>query len=290
MPLAPEYLNILPEWLQRNPALADQWVANYIEAGGDANGEFAAKAATKAVRESDGYRQVYPAMFDDEGNMRFVSDPEATYERTLESYRNSLRSYNVNPEIFEQTGQLHDLIAGSVSGGEFTQRTEAVYENVIESAPAIRQWYAENFAKDMTDEAIFASLIDGPQGPVSLAILSDNITMAQIGGEAEMRGLGIDRSFADMLEDTGMTRAGAQEFFGQAASLLPTLSVLAQRHADPDDEFDLDEFTQATVFDDPEQRRRMRRLVAQERSTFSGGAQVDYARSQLGGLTGLQVG
>ncbi len=39
MPLAPEYLNILPAWLQKQPGLADEWVVNYIEAGGDANGE-----------------------------------------------------------------------------------------------------------------------------------------------------------------------------------------------------------------------------------------------------------
>ncbi len=288
MPLAPEYYSILPAWLTKNPALADQWVSNYIEAGGDANGEFASKAATKAVRESDGYKAVFPAMFDDEGNMRFVSDPEATYDRTMESYRNTLRSYDVNPEIFNE--QLHSLIEGAVSAGEFTQRTEAVYENVIESAPAIREWYATNFAKDMTDQAIFASLIDGPQGPVSLAILSDNITMAQIGGEAEQRGFNVDLSFADMLEDSGMTREGAQGFFGQAASLLPTLSILAQRHEDPDDEFDINDFTQANVFDDPEQRRRMRRLVAQERSTFGGGAAVDFARVRSGGISGLVQG
>ncbi len=288
MPLANEYLSILPVWLIDNPQLADQWIVQYIDAGGNANQEFASKAATKYVRESDGYREVFPAMFDDEGNMRFVSDPEASYFRTMETYRQTLRSYDVNPDIFGD--QLHDLIAGSVSAGEFTQRTEAVYENIIESAPAIRQWYMENFAKEMTDQAIFASLIDGPQGSVSLAILSDNITMAQIGGEAEIRGIDIDFDFADMLEDSGMTRQGAQEFFGQAASLLPTLSILAQRHGDPDDEFDLNEFTQATIFDDPEQRRRMRRLIAQERSTFTGGAALDFRRGRTGGVTGLELG
>jgi len=288
MALASEYLNILPAWAMRNPALVDQWVSQYIEAGGDANGEFASKAATKAVRQSDGYKAVFPAMFDDEGNMRFVSDPEASYDRTMESYRNTLRSYDVNPEIFDE--QLHQLIEGAVSAGEFTQRTEAIYENVIESAPAIRQWYADNFSKDMTDQAIFASLIDGPQGPVSQAILSDNITMAQIGGEAEMRGITVDYNFADMLEDSGMTRAGAQQFFGEAASLMPALSVLSARHADPDDDFDLNDFTQATVFDDPEQRARMRRLTAQERSTFTGGGAVDFVRGRSGGITGLAQG
>ena len=288
MPLTDEYLNILPEWLVKNPQLSDQWVQAYIEAGGDANAEFATKSATKIVRESDGYRAVFPEMFDDEGNMRFVSDPEASYERTMESYRNTLRSFRVNPDIFGD--QLHNLIAGSVSAGEFIQRTEAIYENVIESAPAIREWYMENFAKDMTDQAIFASFIDGEGGPVSSAILEDRISMAQIGGEAEIRGFNIDIGFADMLEDSGLTREGAQEFFGQAATLLPTLSTLAARHADPDDEFDLEEFTQATIFDDPEQRQRMRRLIAQERSTFTGGGQIDYARSRTGGITGLTQG
>jgi len=288
MPLADEYLNILPEWLVKNPQLSDQWVAAYIEAGGDANAEFATKSATKIVRESGGYQAVFPEMFDDEGNMRFVSDPEASYERTMESYRNTLRSFNVNPDIFGE--QLHTLIAGSVSAGEFIQRTEAIYENVIESAPAIRNWYMENFAKEMTDQAIFASFIDGENGPVSSAILDDRISMAQIGGEAEMRGFSIDMDFADMLEDSGLTRQGAQQFFGQAATLLPTLSVLAARHADPDDEFNLEDFTQATIFDDPAQRRRMRQLVAQEASTFTGGAQVEFTRSRAGGITGLATG
>ncbi len=288
MPLTDEYLNILPEWLVKNPQLSDQWVQAYIEAGGDANGEFASKAATKIVRESDGYRAVFPEMFDEEGNMRFVSDPEASYERTMESYRNTLRSFNVNPDIFGE--QLHNLIAGAVSAGEFIQRTEAIYENVIESAPAIRNWYMDNFAKEMTDQAIFASFIDGEGGPVSSAILEDRISMAQIGGEAEIRGFNIDFDFADMLEDSGLTREGAQQFFGQAATLLPTLSILAARHADPDDEFDLDDFTQATIFDDPSQRRRMRQLVAQEASTFTGGAQVEVVRARTGGLSGLTTG
>ena len=284
MALPASMLAILPPWLMQHPALAEQWVDAFVNAGGDAAGEYSSKTATSAVRQSGAYQQIFPAMFDEEGNMRFLSDPEASYQRTMESYRNTLRSFNVNPDVFGD--RLHNLIEGQVSAGEFVQRTEAIYENVVESAPAIRNWYLENFAKEMTDEAIFASFIDGEGGPVSQAILEDRISMAQIGGEAEMRGFTVGLDFVDQLEDTGMTRAGAQNFFGQAASLLPTLSALASRHADPDDDFDLNEFTKATIFDDPEQRRRMRRLVAQEKSTFTGGAGIDIVRTQRG-TTGL---
>ncbi len=285
MALAQEFLNIAPEWIQQNPNLAEMWVTAYIGAGGAGNDQYAGSAATSAVRGSNEYRQIFPSMFDDEGNMRFVSDPEATYQRTIESYRNTLRSLNLNPEVFE--GRLHSLIEGAVSPNEFVQRTEAIYENIIESSPYIRDWYAENYGLELSDQAILASVIDGPDGPVSGAILEDRITTAQIAGEGEQRGFNITSGFADLLEDTGMTRQGAQQFFGQAASLIPALSVLAARNADPDDDFSLDEFAQAEVFNDPEQRRRIRRLRAQEQSTFTGGAGIELARDRSGGVAGL---
>lgn len=286
MALPDEFLAIVPAWIRDNPSLADAWVESYIEAGGNANMEFASKAAATNVRQSEGYKQIFPAMFDDDGNMRFVSDPEATYQRTMESYRNTLRSLNVNPEVFEE--RLHGLIEGSVSAGEFVQRAETIYENVIESSPEIRSWYAENFGKDMTDQAIIASFLDGPDGPISSAILEDRIAMAQIGGAAEQRGFSIDIDFADMLEDTGLTGRGAAEFFGQAASLIPAMQVLQRRHSDTDDPFDLNTFAEGMVFDNPEMRRDIRRLQAQESSAFTGGAGVEIRKGDAG-VAGLQA-
>ena len=70
--------------------------------------------------------------------------------------------------------------------------------------------------------------------------------------------------------------------------MLPALQVLAARHADPDDTFDLGEFTQAQIMNDPMQRQRIRRLVAQEQSDFSQGAgqasafELDQTGQKLG--------
>ena len=109
--------------------------------------------------------------------------------------------------------------------------------------------------------------------------------MAEIGGEAATRGFNIGKGMSEELFRAGLGRNEAAGFFGQAATQLPGLDVLARRHEDPDDDFDLEELTKAMIYDDPEERRRMRRLVAQERSTFTDVGNL--ARGRTGGVAGL---
>ena len=136
----------------------------------------------------------------------------------------------------------------------------------------------------MTEAAIVASFMDPDIGQ---AVLDRRMAMSEIGGEAAMRKFNIDLDFARQLEQGGVTRDQAQDLFGQGALDVPVLNVLAARHADPDDDFDINEFSKAYVFDDPVQRRRIRRLVAQERATFSGAN--PYGEDRSGRVTGLNV-
>jgi len=95
-----------------------------------------------------------------------------------------------------------------------------------------------------------------------------------------------------MLFEAGVDdRSQAQQLFASAEAALPVLNVLAARHADPDDDFDLKEFVSAQVLRDPEQRQRMRRLIAQERSSFvtGGGSNGPIAQTQTGQKVGLTV-
>ena len=135
----------------------------------------------------------------------------------------------------------------------------------------------------MSREGIVASLLDQK---VQSDILNRNITMAEIGGEAAQRDFDITTGFVDMLADQGFDRGEANKLFGSAQRMLPMLGALASRHGDPDDSFDISEFTDAYL-NDPEQQKRITRLQAQEASTFTGGAQLDYVRGQSGGVTGL---
>ena len=262
---------LLPTWMERT-VLEGIWRDAYIETG-DAN------LAMESVRRSSEYDQYFAGNRRDDGSLRY---DEGTYLSIIESYEDELLAVNVNPDLYR--GRFPELISGLVSPAEFTTRVESMYERVIESAPEIRDFYATNFGLDMSDSAIVASFLDPDIGQ---AVLDKRIAISEIGGEAATRGFDVSKVYAESLERTDMTRREAQGFFGEAATMIPALGVLAARHADPDDSFDLGEFTSATLFDDPEQRKRMRRLIAQEASTFTGGSQVDYVRGQMG-VAGLE--
>jgi len=237
--------------------------------------------ALSEVRQSGEYAGVFGGNYDSKsGDVRMT---ESDYFASKAEFDANLISIGVNPDHFQN--EWETALEGEVSPGEMGTRIQSAYERIIDAAPAIRDYYSKNFGIDMTDSAILASVLSPRIGE---EILSKRISMAEIGGEASVRGFNIGGGMAEELFRAGLGRNEAAGFFGQAANTLPGLNVLAARHADPDDDFDLEELTQAMIYDDPEQRRRMRRLVAQESSTF-GPAGVDVNRSRTtGGLSGLQ--
>ncbi len=87
------------------------------------------------------------------------------------------------------------------------------------------------------------------------------------------------------------SQSEAAQFFGLAENVLPVLQGFAARHDDPNDDFTLEDFAAAQIFNDPSQRRRLRLLVNQEQSTFSQAPETTLTRAasgpRAGGLTGL---
>jgi len=208
---------------------------------------------------------------------------EDTYLAVRESYADSLLSVGVNPDLF--TARFGDLIEGAVSPAEFSSRVESVYTRVIDAAPAVRERMNNYYGSGMTDQAIIASFMDPDIGQ---AILEKRIAVSEVGAEASVRGFNIVQDFANRLYEAGTdTTSEAAQFFSLAGNLLPTLGVLTARHNDPNDSFTLENFAASEIFGDPNQRRRIRTLMAQERSTFNTGANTLLAQTQEGGLTGL---
>lgn len=247
------------------------FVDGYVEYGD-------ADLATAAMRQSSAYDTYFAGNRRPDGTLRFS---EADYASYRDLFNVTLASINVNPYLFSD--HFVDLIEGDVSSTEFTERIDAIYERVIDQGPAIRQAYAQYSNVLMTDSAILASALDPTIGRM---ILNNQITMAEVGGEAAMRGFGLDLDMSRDLVRQGINRSGAQEVFGAAAQQLPILDVLARRHSDPDDDFDINEFLSAAIFDDPFERQRMRRLVAQERGLYT---QSGFARTGGGEVTGLMA-
>lgn len=267
----------LPPWLRGTP-LAQVYIDAWVETGDTAQ-------ALLAVRDDPRYDTIFPGNRRDDGTVIY---DENTYRSVIESYEDVLLSINVNPDLFRN--RFGEMVSGLVSPSEFADRVDQAYEGIIDQADAVRQWYVDQgFADNVTREAIVASVLDPDVGQ---QILSGQIAMAQVGGQAAIRGFNIGLEYTRSLTQAGLdTSSEASSFFALAEGSIPTLQVLARRHLDPDDTFDLTEFTQAQLFEDPEQRRRMRRLLAQERArwTDSAAGVGIVARSDSGMLAGLDA-
>lgn len=226
----------------------------------------------------------FPGIKRPDGTLRMELED---YAVTEEGYDNVLASVGINPAVFRD--QYWRWIKGEVSPDElFAERVEPMYERILEAAPEIKAWYATQNGLELTTEAILASALD-PEG-VGSKVLEQQITMAEIGGTAVGAGFeDIDLDLVERLRQRDYTRVEAEQLFGQARSFVPVLDILARRHADPDDTFDLEEFTSSEVFNDPIQRRRMRRLMQQERASFTGGAAGTFATQRTGEVTGLRA-
>jgi hypothetical protein len=261
-----------PAWMRGTP-LEQIWLQEWFETG---DGQL----AMEAVRRSPAYDEILAGNRREDGSLRY---DENTYFGLIESYEDSLLSVNLNPDIFREF--FSENIEGLVSPTEFAGRVNRVYERVIQSIPETAAWAADIFGLDLSVEGILAMAVDPRIGEM---ILDRRIAMSEVGGAAASKNFTVGADLAEKMVTYGLdTAAESQDYFAQAKTIVPALEVLSRRHADPDDDFDLTEFTNATLFGDPEQRRRMRRLMDQERASFGPDRSLTIAQNQEGSLTGL---
>jgi len=250
----------------------------YVESGNS-------DAAWATAQQDPRYEQWFPGNLTEDGRPRYE---ESKYAAVVASYDDVFRAVGFGEAAIEEMrAQYGNLIRGEVAPQELEQnRIMPMYERIVEGSADIKKWYSENYGLELTTQALLAGAINPDLGH---KILTKQISMAEIGGEAKESGFGIQADYAEQLYEAGLTKQAADKMFQSAESFLPVLNVLSARHADPDDDFDLEEFVSADLFGGPMQRRRMNRLVAQERSSFSGG-QLGAGAAQsraTGGLTGL---
>ncbi len=254
--------------------LLNLYTRAYIEHG-------SADLAWADVRQTDEYEELFGGNRREDGSVRWS---EMQYMQILEGFQDEVRAIGINPDTF--AAEYADLFRNNKSPDEFGAQVNAIFERVVMGGDAILEAYAREFNfGDITREGLIAALISDN---VHNAILDEQITIAEITGEATSAGFN-PGDLARQLEDIDFNRAQAREFFGEANTMIPAISVLARRHADPDDDFDLEEFAGAAVFNDPEQASRMRRLIKQEARSFQQSGQLGVKIDQAGRLTGLQT-
>lgn len=267
------------DWLERARTLFPWMPEPLLKVFADAWAETGdTEVALARMRQSPQYDRYFAGNRRPDGTFRMT---EAEYMSTIRAYRTLLSDFGLNPDLFQK--RFVSLIEGEVSPLELRERLGAAYEGIVANIPQVREFYAR-YGYDLSDAAIFASVIDPEIGD---AILARRIAVAQVGGEGLARGFDVDLSFAERLADAGLSQQEARGFFARAEAELPTLETLARRHYDPDDTFDLGEFAELAVFGDSEQARRVRRLLDAEIALFSerlGSIAADDFR-----LTGLRA-
>ena len=242
------------------------------------------KVAIAEVRASTEYETLFPGNKRADGTVKF---DEVTYVGLKESYMGTLAEYGVSREISESLLQdrLTSLIEGEVSAREFQQRVGAVFQGVQENIQEVQDFYATNYGIDLTEESIFLGAIDPSVGD---DIVAGKVTTAQIGGEAAKAGFTVDLSTAEKLRKAGLNQQQARQFFSTAADQIPRIQELQQRGGKSvaqEDVFNLEKFTEAMLFQSPDEAEELRRLQAEEESRFSAIGGAARQGSRVTGLT-----
>lgn len=239
------------------------------------------QVAIAEVRRSPAYEIAFPGNKRPDGTVKF---DEVTYTGLKESYIGTLQEYGIprNTSVDLLTDRFTGLIEGEVSAREFAQRVDAVYQGIQENIPEVTEFYRENFGLELTPEAIFVGALDPTVGE---EIVAGRITTAQIGGEAARAGFEITGDFAQRLQRAGISQAQARQLFTSAQAELPRLQELQARGGvEQPEQFTLEQFTEAAVFQSPEELEEIRQLEAEEQSRF---APIGGAARQGRRVTGL---
>ena len=260
------------------PYLPDAVINKFVDyyADSDKNTD----VALGKLRQDPIYEDYFP------GNKRAdktVKYNEADYLAVKESYKLSLEDFGLNPEFFDDT--FGNLIAGDVSPSEFKARVGVTFEGIQNNIPQVKEFYSANYGIDLTDEAIFASALKPELGE---QILNKQVAVSQIGGEARRAGFGaeISLSRARELQAAGVTQAQARQLFQQAQVQLPELQELqAQRGISEEERLTVGEFTEAAIFQSPEQLQEIQRLREEQASAFAPTSGAARTGRRVTGLT-----
>jgi hypothetical protein len=248
-------------------AFFPQMPREFIDAAAEAwagNADYGMDVAIATLRQDARYEGWFPGNIAPDGTVHLS---EGNYWLTRRQYADVLTQIGVDSSVFSDS-QYVSLVSGDVDVVEWQDRIKQLSNEVLATAEdyGLRGYYAELYnLPSISDGAILESAFAG-----NADAIRRQIGQAVVGHQGEIRGFDISLQLASSLFDSNIrTQGQAQELFGDAAGKVPLFGRLAERHFDPDDDYDLGEYLEAAVFDDQDQLARMNRLLASERSLFS---------------------
>ena len=261
------------------PGLPDAFINLFVSKWKDTGD---AQQAISQTREDTAYDTIFPGNKNQRGQVRY---DEVTYFAVKDSYIGTLAEYGIprNTSLNILEDRFTSLLENEVSANEFQQRVASVYRGIQENIPEVQNFYATNFGLDLDQQSIFLGALDPTVGE---DIVSGKITAAQIGGEAARAGFTISFSEAERIQRSGLTQAEARRLFTSAETELPRIQELQGREGkEVTNQFTLQDFTEAAVFQSPEELQVIQRLEADEASRYSTTGSSARQNSRVTGLT-----
>ena len=240
--------------------------------------------AIAQTREDPQYDNIFPGNKTERGQIRY---DEVTYFALEDSYIGTLAEYGIprGTSLNIMQNNFVKLIEGDVSALEFQQRVSDIYRGIQQNIPEVQAFYADNFGINLDEQSIFLGALDPTVGE---DIVSGRITPAQIGGEARRAGFTISLEEAERIQRSGLTQTEARRLFATAGEQLPQLQELqAQRGVEQEQRIGLTEFTEAAVFQSPEELGQIRRLQEEQASEFAPTTGAARTGRRVSGLTEL---
>lgn len=167
-------------------------------------------AVLARIRETDSYKQRFPAMSALAGKKRAIS--EAAY---IEFERNAAqleRSYGL-PAGMLGTDAITNLLTNEVSARELEERVTMAAAGAFQTSQEVKDTFKNYYGID--SGGLTAYFLDPTRAQ---PLLNKQYAAAQIGAEAVMAGIGADTQFAEDAVMAGINREEARQGFGRAAA------------------------------------------------------------------------
>lgn len=224
-------------------------------------------------RASEDYAKTFPGIKREDGSLRMT---EIQYLEVKDAMKDSLRNYNLNPDIFEN--EIIDAIQGDVDIQEFQGRLQFGYEQLISNRDVVLEVYRAEYGMDLTEEALFAMFIS-PE--IATSVLENQILVSQILAEAEVADITLGKSTVQDFISAGISQEQARSLFRETEQLSGLTGVAAQMGQDLSEE----DIASGLAGLSPEQLGLIK--SAEARSASQSSIQAGAATTQAGQVTGL---
>lgn len=178
-------------------ALMDQ-ITGWVQEGFDES------AVMSMIRQTDTYKQRFPAMAALNAKNRGISEAEyIAYEKAAQGYE---RMYGLPKGMLDNPDSIARLLTNEVSADELQNRVVMAATGAMQTDPAVKQTFKDYYGID--EGGLTAYFLDPDK---AMPLLNKQYVSSQIGAAARDQQFDLSQQFVEDLQAKGLTAEGARQ-------------------------------------------------------------------------------